>query len=201
MSDEERIQALRDALAQGMRDSDIEHVVPVIVPCSYIDSGKWIGPHDALKSTALALVWAVLHPGEAMVYVTRERAALWVESSVDWKLRALDNLRRLSSGQLFTGAKVEQATKQLAIAVMMHADGLGSSRLLLADEIAATIGSPSYSIGFPDRSCALVIPDSASHEAKEVAAKLVRDMFRGATVPMLPELLRPEDFVVVAARQ
>jgi len=133
--------------------------------------------------------WSVLHPDQAMVYVNRERAHAWERDSINWRERALDNLRRLSSEQLWTHEK-RDAAGRLLWAAMMHDDGLGSSRLLLRRELLSTLKGD-YKVGLPDLSCALVVPLAAGLANLEEAAEMVREMFHGATTPMLGDLLDP----------
>jgi hypothetical protein len=186
----DELEAVRRALDAGMRASDIENVVPIIVPREYLEDGEWSGPYGFLRSQQLGITWTVLHPDQAMVYVNHERARAWERDAVDWRGRARDNLQRFSE-RLWTHEK-RDASGRLFLASMMHEDGLGSSRLLLRERLLAQVGG-GYKIGLPDRSCAVIVPLAAGQENLQRAGALVREMFEGATTPMLGELLDPAD--------
>ncbi len=68
-------------------------------------------------------------------------------------------VERIRAAHLWTQERRDESGR-LLWAPMMHADALGSSRLLLRRDLLATVGGE-YRVGIPDRSCALVIPVSA----------------------------------------
>jgi hypothetical protein len=191
VTDQDDIEAVRRALNAGMADSDIQNVLPIIVPRTYFEMGNWVGPYAYLRSQALGLTWTVLHSDRAMVYVNRERALSWEEDAIDWRERARNNLERLSSRQLWTHEKRDESGRVLW-AAMMHDDGLGSARLLLRERLLSALEGD-YQVGLPDRSCAVVVPLSAGHDNLSQASEMVRGMFQGATIPMLGDLLDPVD--------
>jgi hypothetical protein len=186
--------AVRRALDAGHQPTDIERVVPLIVPRNYFELGNWPRPYAHLRSPLLGLTWTVLYP-DAMVYVNWERAKGWEREGIDWRERAMANLRALSAESLLTHARYDD-DDQLLWGAMLHEDGIGSSRLLLHDDILAELGG-TYRIGLPDRSCAIVIPVSAGEPNMAETAVMIRQMYEGATVDMLPDLLDPEDLEVV----
>lgn len=128
-----------------------------------------------------------------MVYLMPAVAADWERRGIDWRARALRNLRAEDRGQVWTHEKIDVSGRRLWVA-MMHPDGLGSSRLLCAAELAATFPE-GYQLGLPDRSCALAI--SATLSAAELAqvTNLVDSCYAGAAIPMRPGLFQPSDLL------
>jgi hypothetical protein len=174
-----------------MAASDIDNVVPIIVPREYFEGGDWVGPYAYLRSAALGVTWTILHAGEAMVYVNRDRAEGWERDSIEWRGRAQRNLERLSAHQLWTHEKRDERGR-LLWAAMMHDDGLGSSRLLLGQQLLDALDGQ-YRVGIPDRSCAIVVPLAAGRSNLEQVGGMVREMFQGATTPMLGDILDPAE--------
>lgn len=188
-------EALQAALAQGLRPDDLEHVVPVIEPRAWVERVDWPGPYVRLRHPALAMTWAVLHPGQVMVYVTHARVAAWEREGVEWRARARANLVARSPVRLWTHEKVDDAGI-LSFVAMSHDDGLGASRALLTPELSISLG-PNLFIGVPDRSCGIVFPTAAaSVGAAHSPAEWVAEMYERATSPLCPALLTPSDLEI-----
>lgn len=185
------INKVRQAIGKKPNPTDIENVVPIIVPRTYFGQGNWPGPYDYLQSEFLGLTWTILHPGGIMVYVNHEDVLVWDSEHINWREMASHNLIRISKNKLWTNEK-KDANGRLLWAVMMHKDGLGSSRLLLQKEISEAIGEK-YRVGLPDRSCAIVIPESAGRENMMEVKQIVQRMFENAAAPMLCNLFDPSD--------
>lgn len=192
MNEEDRLTALRRELARGPVASDLDHVLPLIVPRGYFARGNWPGPYRLLRHPKLGLTWVVLRPDETMLYVNEERARLWHDEGVDFPRRAMENLAREQGGRVWTHEK-RSDDGRLLFAAMMHDDGIGSSRLLLAAALRELVGEE-YLLGIPDRSCALVFPRSRLEAAN--ASQMTKDIFDGASTPMLGELVAPASLVV-----
>jgi hypothetical protein len=185
------INKVRQTIGKETKPTDIENVVPIIVPRTYFRQGNWPGPYDYLQSEFLGLTWTILLPGEVMVYVNHENVSEWDRKHIDWREMANHNLIKISKNQLWTNEK-KDANGQLLWAAMIHKDGLGSSRLLLQKEIVEAIGGK-YRVGLPDRSCAIVVPESAGRENMMEVTEMVQRMFENATTPMLGNLFDPSD--------
>jgi len=189
------IPAVKRALEAGNRRTDIELVFPIIVPRSYFAHRNWPGPYAVIRFASLAMTWTILHPEQTMVYVNHDRAAVWEQEGVAWREQAHVNLQRASAGSLWTHEK-RADDGRLLWAAMMHSDGLGSSRLVLRAELAAALNGD-YRIGIPDRSCGIVIPVTSGEANMAEVAALVRNMYTGATTPMMSELLSPDDLETI----
>jgi len=103
---------------------------------------------------------------------------------------AMANLRRQSS-ELFTHHRAEGGRTLLS--VMMHPDGLGTSRLLLLPELHEACPE-GFWIGIPERSCGVVVPRSVSAEERDDALELVDRCHGDGTTPMLSGLHEADDF-------
>ena len=183
---------LKKLLSTDPSDSDLNMVFPVIVPRSYFARGNWPGPHSLLRHPSLGLVWAILSESDAMLYVNFEQAESWERSGIDWRRQALKNLSESCSDQIWSHEKRTE-DGELEYAVLMHDDGLGSSRLLLLDAVKTDAPSPTC-VGLPDRSCAILFFEPADHSVATSPSELVEKMYKDATTPMLGQLLEPGDF-------
>jgi hypothetical protein len=63
---------------------------------------------------------------------------------------------------------------------------------LLQKEIFEAIGGK-YRVGLPDRSCAIIVPESAGKDNMIEVTQMVQHMFDRATIPMLRNMLDPKD--------
>ncbi|HEX6535037.1 MAG TPA: hypothetical protein VF041_10585 [Gemmatimonadaceae bacterium] len=168
----------------------LEHVRPLIVPASYATVGV-PAAMVPLRAPDLALTWVELAESETMTYVTPARAAEYDRVRPDWRRVALDEMRRADDGLVWTHEK-RVADGSLLWVAMMHDDGLGSSRLLLAEELRLAFPS-GYLVAIPDRSCGVAI----ARDAPEIARlrEMVADMHAGATTPMIPDLREPAELL------
>ena len=169
----------------------LDNLVPLIVPREYFTYGNWPGPYRLLKHHALAVTWVVLEPEQVMTYLTNEAAGTWLKDGINYEYRALENLQRITGEHLATHHNVDSDGNLLYL-VMMHEDGVGSSRMLLHESLAELFPE-GYWMAIPERSCAFVIPKQTA--AKELAAVkgLIRRCWEGGTTPMLSGLLALED--------
>src|ERR1700733_2809064 len=116
-------------------DRDIGAVLPVFIPSSFVETaGGWPGPCEVLQARGIALAWAVPLGGDTTAYVLHETQREWEAQGIDWKARALQNLRELSLEPLAAGALFRD-NGEIWLLSLMHSDGLGPSRLLLADQL------------------------------------------------------------------
>lgn len=171
---------------------NFDHVRPLIVPAEYVRAGV-PAAYASLAAPDLALAWVELTPRATMHYVTPSQAAEWDGTHPAWRENALDAMRRADHDRFWTHEK-RTDTGALAWIGMMQEDGLGSSRLLLAAELARTFPE-GYLVAFPDRSCGMAI--SRTHADLEQVRAMVAKMHEGATIPMIPDVREPAALRVV----
>lgn len=145
-----QVKELREGAALGREDVDLGKIVPLLVPGSLVEAGAWPGPYEVLRARAIAQVWAVLLPDDAIQYVVYDMQRQWEAQGIDWKARALGNLRELSAEPMGTGALFRDNGETWLIS-LMHADGLGPSRLLLTDQLQRLFPK-GYRVALPERS-------------------------------------------------
>jgi hypothetical protein len=171
-----------------------ETLFPIIVPRTYFAQGNWPGFHRTLRHPELAVTWVELGDAQMMSYVNKERQRDIESRGEDIHELAMANLRRQSS-ELFTHHKAEG--DRTLLCVMMHADGLGTSRLLLLPELRQAY-SDGFWIGIPERSFGVIVPNSVSAAERNDALELVNRCHREGITPMLRGLHEADGFEVVA---
>ena len=174
-----------------------EFLRPVIVPSDYFASGQFPAPHVPLTAPDLALTCVLLSERTTMLYVTPDVADGWRRSGVQWESAALTAMRRSDEGLLWTQERRDEEGRLLWIG-FMNDDGLGSSRLLLREDLERQFPE-GYWVALPDRSCGMAISKRVESEVLEELRTMVAEMHRGATTPMCAELRDPEELVPRAA--
>ena len=148
----------------------------------------------------MSLTWAYLRPENTMVYLSFAAAA-WLEARrIDWRRSAKASLHRDFANQPWTHEYKDESGVQ-AVA-LLHADGLGPSRLLCAEELKRRLlGDFNWYV--PERSCAFVISKSASSAIRDTVTAAVRGCQESADVPMSTEAFPAEilDSVVGALNE
>ena len=78
----------------------------------------------------------------------------------------------------------------------MNSDGIGSSRILLSNELTRAFPN-GYYLALPDRSCGLVISkDIKERELKEIKDQVAK-MYKTATTAMSGQLHASDDFALL----
>jgi hypothetical protein len=172
-----------------------ETLLPVIVQRSYLEHGNWPGFHRTLRHPELAVTWVELGDAQTMSYVNKERHRDIETRGGDIHEMAMANLRRPSS-ELFTHHRAKGGRTLLC--VMVHADGLGTSRLLLLPELREAY-SEGFWIGIPERSFGVVVPKSVSAEERDDALELINRCHGDGTTPMLRGLHEADGFELAAS--
>ena len=175
--------------------SDLANLYPLIVPSTYIESGAWDLPHLPLTPADLILTWVILHPGQTMIYVTADQIREWKKDGVHWRDVALNNMRRDTGNNPATHEK-RDANGLVQWIAMMQPDGLGSSRVLMANELR-NLFPEGYQVAIPERSVGLALSANASSEHQASFLDLVQNCQRDGTVPMVSRLLDPTDVIPV----
>lgn len=172
-----------------LSDDHLDVVQPLIVPAEYGEH-DFPAPLARLADPRLLLTWVALARPDWMTYVKPAIAADWRARGIDLHARALANMRAADDGLTWTHEKTDDSGRLVWVA-MMHEDGLGSSRLLCHDELAAAFPE-GYIVSLPDRSFGLALSAAASPDERRAFEAMVRECFDGATTPMLSDLLPPE---------
>jgi hypothetical protein len=173
---------------------NLNEIYPLIVPGEYSKSGAWDLPHHTFTEEGYILTWVSFKGQGSMIYITQSIYNDLETNHPGWQQKAFDNLR-MSIGDnenFFTQYKLS-SDGRLIFLVFLNADGIGSSRILLSNELIKAFPS-GYYIAIPDRSCGMIIPKNINrHELKELEV-MVKRMHKNATIPMSGKLFSPESF-------
>ena len=173
-------------------------VVPVFVPSSFVEAGAWPGPYQTLLAGGVALVWAALMPDDAIRYVLHDAQREWETQGVDWKMRALQNLRERSLEPLGSGALFRDSGETWLIS-LMHSDGLGPSRLLLTEELKRLFPK-GYRVAMPERNRGFAFAMDLDHVDTDTVESLIRGSYSKAEQPLSLEIFLPNDLLSATPR-
>lgn len=176
----------------------LDNVFPLIVPASY-NSKAWSLPHYKLPHSSFILTWVTFGSGASMNYLTQEQYQNLTSSNEGWQQVSFENLRRSigDNENFFTQYKMSSDGHRLIFLAFMNGDGIGSSRILLADELRKAFPHEYY-LAFPDRSCGLVVAKDITDKELNETRKLVKSIYKGATTPMSGELHQANDVLLPA---
>lgn len=166
----------------------IEQVVPALVPVGYFEGTPWT-PFRLLPAAGVALTWVMLRDLPAFLAVAQ--TAAWEQQGIDWQARALANLAALSADPPVTAAHRDEQGR-LRYAVMAQPDGLGGSRLLLRDRLAALFPE-GYRAAVPAMSCGIVVSATVDETGLREAMTAARQAHATAEAPLSAEFLDPEE--------
>ncbi|HZD13416.1 MAG TPA: hypothetical protein VE177_07860 [Candidatus Binatus sp.] len=139
----------------------------------------------------LILTWVLLHEKQTMVYVSIEQVQEWTRDNIDWGRIAIENMRRDTGENPATHEKRDQSGNLQWVA-MMQADGLGSSRVLMAEELNRLFPD-GYLLAIPERSVGMAVSVNATAEHRDSFMSVVRKCQRDGITEMLDKLLTPTD--------
>jgi hypothetical protein len=183
-----QLQQLRKSLKRPADRLELDDVVPVLVPASIAEEGKWVWPIVKMRVEGLAVTWACLQPEQTMLYVSHDTAAHWTSSGIDWQTRSMENLIRMSEPLATHGFQREDGS-YYGVA-MMHEDGIGPSRLLLNGLLEEQFPE-GYLVSIPERSVGIACSMRASVEERERLEGVIRECFENGTRPFLRGLFDP----------
>jgi hypothetical protein len=192
------VKELREGQPMGPEDLDVGNVMPVFIPTSFVEGVVWPGPYTTLRAQGVALTWAVVLPNDAIRYVLHEMQRHWEAQGIDWKARALENLRDLSPEPPGTGALYRDNGETWLIS-LMHADGLGPSRLLLADQLERVF-SKGYRVAMPERSRGFAFAADLDVEDADTVATLIQRSYANGERPLSPGIFEPNDLLSAIPR-
>jgi hypothetical protein len=179
----------------GLEGRDIAKVLPVFIPTSFVEAAVWPGPYAILPAPGVALAWAIPLPGDTLRYVLHEKQQDWEAQGIDWKARALQNLRELSGEPLGTGALFRENGETWLIS-LMYPDGLGPSRLLLAAELERLFPK-GYRVALPERDRAFAFARDLDREDADTVENLVERSYSGSGRPLSVGIFEPNDLLGV----
>ena len=175
----------------GSMDSSLKSLFPLIVPADYVQSGTWKLPHLRLRLSELILTWVVLHERQTMVYVTEDQVNHWKRLEIEWEQIAIENMKR-DSGEGPATHEKRDASGNLQWIAMMQSDGLGSSRVLMTEELRSLFPG-GYQLAIPERSVGMALSTEANPEDRAAFAEAVQKCYRVGITRMLGKLLDPID--------
>jgi hypothetical protein len=185
-----QVKELRDGPPLRPEDLDINRVVPVFIPSSFIEGGAWPGPYATLRARGVAMAWAVLLPGDTIRYVLDDMQRPWETQGIDWKARALQNLRELSPEPPGTGALFRDNGETWLIS-LMHEDGLGPSRLLLTDQLERVFPK-GYRVALPERNRGFAFASDLDLEDADTIDNLIQKCYWKGERPLAPAIFDPD---------
>jgi hypothetical protein len=168
-------------------------VVPVFIPSSFVEAGAWPGPYSTLRARGVALAWAALLPDEAVRYVLHDMQCEWETHGIDWKARALQNLRERSPQPLGSGALFRDNGETWLIS-LMHSDGMGPSRLLLSDELERLFPK-GYRVAMPECNRGFAFSVELDDVDADIVENLVQVGYSKGARPLSPEIFLPNDLL------
>ncbi len=192
------VSELRDGRPFGSEDLDVSKVVPLFIPSSFVEAANWPGPYAALRAQSVALTWAVVLAGQAIRYVRDDMRREWEARGIDWKTRALENLRELSPEPMGTGALFRDNGENWLIS-LMHSDGLGPSRLLLTDKLEGLFPN-GYRVALPERSRGFAFSAELDLEDADTVESLIHNSYSKGERPLSPGIFEPSNLLSATPR-
>jgi len=177
--------------ANGPQGAPVGEVLPVFISASLVRYGAWPGPYSILPAREIALAWAIHSPGRSFEYVTQDWRRGWEEQGIDWKARALENLRRVSPHPLATGALLRE-DGDIWLISLHDADGLAPSRLLLHDDLACLFPM-GYRVALPESKRAFAFARDLDPEDADTVQNLVRRSYAASERPLSTGIFEPHD--------
>jgi hypothetical protein len=179
--------------ADGFDVGEIGKVLPVFLPACRVETEAWTGPHARLAAQGIVLAWGLLSADNSIQYVHQDNQREWEARGIDWKVRALENLRRLSPPPLATAALLREDEETWLIS-LMYPDGLGPSRLLLHDELARLFPT-GYRVALPEQNRAFVFARDLDPVDADTVENIIRRSFSSSERPLSAESFAPEELL------
>ena len=177
-------------------DADASRLLPVLLPVStrLPDDAN---PPLPMGGTGFGLTACVCAASALPQYLTVEQAGRMAETGTAWHTLAMQNMVRCDKGFPFSQERRRDDGRFIWLTAR-HDDGLGTSRLLLHDVLAARFPG-GYRIALPDRGVGFALAgDLREAEEQEVTGQ-IRLCFERAILPGSPRLFAPELFSLPAS--
>ena len=159
-------------------------------------------PHQQLLVPGYDLTWSILdgdsrserlrQQAECSRKVTAAMVTAWEAAGINWQQRAVINLK-VASRELWTHRQL-RPDGSLLMAIMMHDDGFGSSRILLSGYLQQHFPA-GYYVAIPDRRIGIVTPRNLSGRERQEIQDSIQSYYDRASVPIGSQLLAPEDLI------
>ncbi|SRR6266536_945556 len=164
---------------------NLDNIFPLIVPANYYVKGTWELPHHAFPNNSFILTWVTFGSAATMNYLTQEQYQELTNKHDGWQRNSFENLRLsiADNENFFSQFKMAAGGQQLLWLCFMNRDGIGSSRVLLSNELTKAFPN-GYYLAFPDRSCGLVIAKDISEKELKEIKNMIKGMYKGATTSM-----------------
>ncbi|SRR6266536_1895884 len=174
---------------------NLDNIFPLIVPANYYVKGTWELPHHAFPNNSFILTWVTFGSAATMNYLTQEQYQELTNKHDGWQRNSFENLRLsiADNENFFSQFKMAAGGQQLLWLCFMNRDGIGSSRVLLSNELTKAFPN-GYYLAFPDRSCGLVIAKDISEKELKEIKNMIKGMYKGATTSMSGQLHSSNDF-------
>ena len=191
-----QLETMREGLAMRPEDVDTSRIAPVLVPIAFFATGKWPGPYCRLRAAEVGLTWSVLLADQTMRYVNHELKNYWEARELDWRELALGNLAQ-HTGESLSTHEFRRPNGELYAIAMMHADGIGPSRLLLRDRLSELFTS-GYRIAVPEMSCAFAFSVEVDEAEMSMLHSLIDECYRGGIRPLAADIYGSDDMQPMA---
>ena len=195
-----------DRVIPSLVQSLLESIVPTektlhkYTNCLCTSPGDF--PHQQLLVPGYDLTWSILdgdsrserlrQRAECSREVTAAMVTAWEAAGINWQQRAVINLK-VASRELWTHRQL-RPDGSLLMAIMMHDDGFGSSRILLSGYLQQHF-SAGYYVAIPDRRIGIVTPRNLSGSERQEIQDSIQSYYDRASVPIGSQLLAPEDLI------
>jgi hypothetical protein len=150
--------------------TSLDNIYPLIVPANYYVKGTWELPHHTLPNQSFILTWVTFDTRSTMNYLTQDQYQELNTKYEGWQQNSFENLRLsiANNENFFSEYKMAADGQQILWLCIMNSDGIGSSRILLSNELTKAFPN-GYYVALPDRSSGLVIAsDITDKDLKEI---------------------------------
>ncbi|AFY93208.1 hypothetical protein [Chamaesiphon minutus] len=151
-------------------------------------------PHQKLLISDYDLTWSILECdlSQCSQEVSAEMVTAWEAAGINWQQRAVINLK-VASRELWTHRQL-RPDGSLLMALMMHDDGFGSSRILLSGYLQQHFPA-GYYVAIPDRRIGIATPSNLSVSERQEIQDSIQSYYDRASMPIGSQLLAPEDLI------
>ena len=179
-----QLREMVDGMDVSPAELDSRELLPVFLPASIFETGKWCGPFTRLRAAEIGLTWAVLMPGGSLRYVNRAIQSHWEEQGLDWKALAMTNLSRHTENQ--PGPRMLRRVNGEVFAVaFLYEDGLGPSRLLFRGTLSKLFPK-GCRVAIPERSCGFAFGTDLNPEELSQVEGVINHCYQHGTRPFAP---------------